>query len=336
MQPASAEALFGSAARGDADALSDRDVLIVDDDVEVLAARSGELRSEGASVASYTFAKLVALAARGALFVQHLKLEAQVTRDVGGRLTQLLANFLPRQNYSVEIADNAALSALAGIVPTGARGVLLAADILYVGVRNYGVLSLAERGVHVYAFDAVTAGLEAEGLIAPGGARALGALRFLKCLYRSGEAGRGNAARNTVETALHVLPPRFFPTRVRALDPRHIIAAPSPSDAGVYLVLRDLERRFVALQELGCNPAVDAELTRLARWITNPRAYALISHRLAPRVQATIAQLASGFGSNQSALGIAEVAREIAKPVADARLDEAELRAAPCRAPGAW
>src|SRR3546814_13830438 len=99
----------------------------------------------------------MALAALGSLFVQHLKLEAQVTRDVSGRLTKLLADFSPRADYSAEIADNAALSALAGTVPIGARGVLLAADILSVSVCNHGVLSLAERGVTVYAFDAVPA-----------------------------------------------------------------------------------------------------------------------------------------------------------------------------------
>ncbi len=296
-RPACAEALFGSAARGDADGLSDRDVLIVDDDVKVLAARSAELASQGASVASYTFAKLMALAAHGALFVQHLKLEAKITRDRGFRLTRLLADFSPRADYSADIADNAALSALAATVPTGARGMLFAADILYVGVRNHGVLSLAERGVHVYGFDAVTAGLEAEGLVAPGGARALGALRFLKCLYRGGEAGCGTALNDTINAALSVLPSDFFPTRIRALDPHLIINAPRPTDTAVYLDLRDLERRLVALQALGHDPALDADIARLARWVTNPRAYASISHRLAPRVHAALVKLASGYDS---------------------------------------
>jgi hypothetical protein len=293
-RPACAEALFGSVARGDADALSDRDVLIVDDDVATLAARAAALEAQGASVASYTFAKLAALAARGALFVQHLKLEAQVTRDEDSRLTRLLADFSPRSDYSVEIAENATLSALAGAVPTGARGVLLAADILYVSIRNHGVLSLAERGIHAYAFDTVIAGLEAEGLIASGGARALGALRFLKCLYRSGEVVHGGAARHAVETALGVLPQAFFPTSFSPLDPSHVIAAPCLTGAAAYIVLRDLERRLVAVQALGHDPTVDTDLARLLRWITNPRAYASISQRLAPQIHVAIAQLVDG------------------------------------------
>ncbi len=301
VRSASAEALFGSAARGDADSLSDRDVLIVDDNIQVLAARSAQLTSQGASVASYTFAKLIALAARGALFVQHLKLEAQVTKDAEGRLTRLLDDFAPKTDYSTEIADNTALSALASTVPTGPRGMLLAADVLYVGVRNHGVLSLAERGIHAYAFDAVTAGLEAEGLIARDGARALAALRFLKCLYRNGETASGDAIYTTLQSALDVLPKAFFPTRVRTLDPRHIISRPSPRGTPAYITLRDLERRLVALQTLGYDPASDDNLKHLSQWINNPRAYSSISQRLAPRIETAIARLADDFAFIQSA-----------------------------------
>lgn len=81
---AEAEAIFGSAARGDADAISDRDILIVDDDCDVLRKRSVILKNDGFSVASYTFRKLQALAQHGALFLQHLKLEAVIISDRRG------------------------------------------------------------------------------------------------------------------------------------------------------------------------------------------------------------------------------------------------------------
>lgn len=304
VRPTSSEALFGSAARGDADALSDRDVLIVDDDVKRLAARTAELQANGVSVASYTFAKLAALAKMGALFVQHLKLEALVTRDDGARLSRLLKDFEPRTDYSFEIAENAKLSALAGAVPTGGRGLLLAADILYVSVRNHGVLSLAERGVHVYAFDAVAAGLEVTGLIAPGGARALGALRFLKCLYRNGEAGGGEAVRSVIESALGVLPSEYFPRQIRGLSPHELSVIKIPADASAYVVLRDLERRLIALETLGHDIGCDEKLARLQRWIVNPRAYAAMSYRLAPRMRALMSRMAEHHASpHRAAIG---------------------------------
>ena len=290
---AASEAVFGSAARGDNDALSDRDVLIVDDDVAVLSSRIQALEAEGASVASYTFAQLAALSARGALFIQHLKLEANISRDRNGRLGKLLAGFVPKDDYSAEIEENTHLSKLAGLVPVGARGMLLAADILYVTVRNHGVLSLASRGIHVYAFDNVVALLERERMIAPGGARALKALRFLKCLYRNGEGGRAHAAKEAIDIALAVLPSEYFPPEICGVDPRDIIGAPVPQPgASSYLVLRDLERRLVALQMLGREHLLKGDGLKLAAWIANPRAYAMTSCRNAPRLQSAIARAA--------------------------------------------
>jgi hypothetical protein len=287
--PASAEAVFGSASRGDVDTMSDRDILIVDDDLAVLRARTRDLEADGWSVAPYTYAKLAALAGKGALFIQHLKLESTILVDQEGRLACLLAAFRPRADYSSEISENSRLAFLAETVPEGPRGILLAADILYVTVRNFGVLSLAERGVHVYGFSAVVGALEAERLILPGGTRALAALRFMKCLYRAGESQRLSSAHESVRKALAVLPRRFFPADVLIVQCQKILAAPLPiHPVSPYFVLRELERRLVALQTLGHADALDVDLARLSRWITNPRAYASLSHRLAPTMRASM------------------------------------------------
>jgi hypothetical protein len=287
---ATAEAVFGSAARGDADGISDRDILIVDDDPAVLQARSRVLEAEGWSVASHTFRKLNALSHMGALFVQHLKLECRVLVDRDGRLTDLLASFRPRTDYAAELQENARLASLAATVPEGPRGTLLAADILYVTVRNFGVLSLAERGIHAYAYTAIGTGLETERLIAPGGARAIASLRFLKCLYRAGESGSGGSTRRAVEDALVVLPRRFFPADFHSVPARDVLAMPAPCEpAAPYHVLRDLELRLLALQAIGGGDAVDGDIARLSKWIANPRAYASIAGRVAPAIRASMA-----------------------------------------------
>lgn len=283
---ASSEAVFGSAARGDVDSMSDRDILIVDDDVAVLRERGRQLSEAGWSVASYTFAKLEALSNRGALFIQHIKLESSILVDRDSRLAQKLAAFSPRSSYSDEIRDNGLLASLAGDTPIGPRGTLLAADILYVTVRNFGVLSLAERGIHVFAYNAVIEALESHGFIARGGARALAALRFLKCLYRAGEVGDAYHARVTVEQALSMLPNKHFPTKLRVVPADMILMASGPpGTASAYLQLRDLERRLVALQGLERSAALDEKLRTLSRWIENPRAYASLSSRLAPSMR---------------------------------------------------
>jgi hypothetical protein len=266
--------------------MSDRDILIVDNDVSILRKRTRILEAEGWSVAPYTYAKLQALAAHGALFVQHLKLESTILRDRDGHLARVLNDFQPFSNYKSQIRDNDRLARLSGIASNGPGGILLAADILYVSVRNFGVLSLAERGIHTYAYSAVLEALEAEWILPIGGARALSDLRFLKCQYRGGEWGCAGRAREVVDQALAALPCAHFPRKLRLADPRAIVTEPPPRGAATsYFQMRDLERRLVALNTLAPHATASGDLIKLSKWIGNPRAYASISSRLAPRLR---------------------------------------------------
>jgi hypothetical protein len=291
---ASAEAIFGSSSRGDGDAMSDRDILIVDEDTAVLRRRARELKAGGWSVASYTFAKLRYLASRGALFIQHLKLEARILCDSEGKLSSLLDEFKPREGYRAEIRENARLAGLAGATPTGSRGALLAADVLYVAVRNFAVLRLAERGIYRFAYSTLLEGLEEERVIPSGGTRALSRLRFLKCLYRAGEQERGRHVRQIVMQAMAVLPHAHFPKRLEIIEPRAILQSSAPPGwASSYVHLRDLERRLVAVEALQSHAKATGDLEKLSRWIANPRSYAAISSRLAPRLRAALTARAS-------------------------------------------
>lgn len=289
---AASEALFGSLSRGDADAMSDRDVLIVDDDIDVLRSRGAQLTRQGASVASYTFSKLEALAAQGALFLQHLKLEARIDKDRGSRLSNLLHEFRPKNDYSREINDNAGLAALAGVVPYGPRGLLFAADVLYVSARNYGVLALAQGGIHVYSFNEVVAELENQGLIIRGGASALSSLRSLKCLYRSRKKPRGEKIEEVIRKSLEVLPQAYFPSKLLIEDPRSIVLMSRPLQKSAYVELRDLERRWLGLLELDPNLLLRGRLLKLQSWIENPRAYTSVSARLSPVIRRDMKRLA--------------------------------------------
>jgi hypothetical protein len=297
---ASAEAIFGSSSRGDGDAMSDRDILIVDEDTDVLRRRTRELEADGSSVASYTFAKLRYLASRGALFIQHLKLEAKIICDNDGKLGSLLDSFKPLESYRAEIQENARLAALAGATPSGPRGTLLAADMLYVAVRNFAVLKSAERGIYDFAYSTLLEGLEAEKVILSGGARALLRLRFLKCLYRAGEQERGRHVRQTVIQALAVLPRAHFPKKLDIVEPQAILQSSAPpGKVSSYVHLRDLERRLVALEALQPGAKATGDLAKLSKWIANPRSYAAISSRLAPRLRAVLTARASSKWPSQ-------------------------------------
>ena len=203
---AASEAVFGSTARGDIDRLSDRDFLIVDDDPKILQARAKTLKAEGVSVAAYTFRKLESLAARRALFVQHLRLEASIVADRDGRLAAVLGKFRPKENYNTEIRNNAKLADLIATVPPGAKAELWAADVLYVTVRNFGVLWLAGRQRYLFAYDRILEALQDEGVVNAVGVSNLRRLRFLKSLYRGDNSTGLGIVLRKVEAALAGLP----------------------------------------------------------------------------------------------------------------------------------
>lgn len=270
------EVLFGSQSRGDHDQVSDRDILIVDDRPGALRRRAAILVQQGWSVASYTYRKLEALAGRGALFVQHLKMEGKVLRDERGRYSKIVSEFQPKQFYTNDIRENARLAGLLVSQPQTEKGALWAADVLYVAVRNFGVLWLAEQREYVFSYRLIVARLIAKGLIDQSGESALLKLRFLKALYRSGEVVRRPVTAEAVAIALSALPRRYFPELSEAIDPCLIVrrCAPLPETATAYSRLRNLEKAYVALLALKASGTPDGVLGELDRWIKNPRAYA--------------------------------------------------------------
>lgn len=98
--------LYGSHARGDADWLSDIDVLVVSDNfVEVDSITSVLAFPSPLSITQYSWQEMQRMAQYGSLFLQHLHLEGQALREEGpvrGRLGRLLSR-LPR--YSLASRD---------------------------------------------------------------------------------------------------------------------------------------------------------------------------------------------------------------------------------------
>jgi len=96
----SAVLLFGSRARGDSSRGSDTDLLLISPPGAPRHKSSGHL-----SMFFYPWAKLVADARKGDLFVCHLTLEAKPVFDPAGRLDELRSAFRMRPNYRREIAQ---------------------------------------------------------------------------------------------------------------------------------------------------------------------------------------------------------------------------------------
>lgn len=289
---AASEATFGSCARGDADRLSDRDFLIVDDDLTILNMRARSLKAEGVSVAAYTFRKLESLAGKGALFIQHLHLEASIVADRNGRLAAILNAFRPKESYDTEIRDNARLASLIATVPPGVQSELWAADVLYVTVRNFGVLWLAGRQRYTFAYSRILEALQEEAVLDAVGVSRLRRLRFLKSLYRSDSSAASGSILKMVMAALAGLPRDVFPARSSIVSASEILAASAPADhSPAYLHIRDLEKRMLAARSLIGDTFNDPALSALRNWIRDPRAYANLSAARAPILRAKLAEI---------------------------------------------
>jgi hypothetical protein len=309
---AEAEVVFGSHVRGDNDANSDKDILVVEDNLSLLRARSVTLQNSGWSVAPYTFRKLTALADKGALFVQHLKAESRILHDKKGRFGAILESYRPKKSYASEIRANTNLACLVSSRPATSFGTLWAVDVLYVTVRNFGVLWLAGEGRYVFSYSSIIEALIDSGLVDGIGKAPLLQLRFLKSLYRSGEKLDAKRVSGVLEHALAALPSRFFPKVSAAIDPIGIVAGCSSLPRGVssYHRLRNLEKAFVAACALDPGLRHDSEFSGLERWIQNPRVYANLAGFLGEGILKSIAERlgihvrsANGVSAGRSSAG---------------------------------
>jgi hypothetical protein len=272
---ASAEAVFGSVARGDGDTLSDKDVVIVDDDCQVLGRRRVVLEQAGWSVASYTFKKLSLMAKKGALFIQHLKAESRIEIDRTGRFRATLDAFRPKSTYAAELKDNAALARLAVIWPNSNSGGMWAADVMYGAVRNFGILYLAQKGRYVFSYAGVLEGLVDEGVLNHATITNLLRLRAAKVIYRAGEHWCSDDSGALLKSVLIGLPGTYFPTSSIPVAPERILSETTtlPRRCSGYHRLRRLERSFIALTAIDHRAAASEEFQQLIRWIEDPRAY---------------------------------------------------------------
>ena len=178
-------ALYGSAARGDSDFHSDYDILLVDDCVMRLLVAGRILRRRGYSCAAYTWSTLRHMAARGALFIQHLKTESIILNDQRHRLGTLLQAYSPRADYSRDIDSTRDVIALTESMADCRQSVGWACDVLAVGVRNLGILSLANEGRYAFSFDSILNGLRDIGTLTNTDVAILRELRAFKSYYRT-------------------------------------------------------------------------------------------------------------------------------------------------------
>ena len=179
-------ALFGSVARRDCDHLSDKDVLIVDDNVQIAKHLAREFRVAGWSPVYYSWRRLEAAARSKRLFIQHLRQDARILQDRDGHLNSILTDFRPRSGYRDELRDAEKFLRLPLMIPNCTRGFYWAADVLTVGLRNYGILKLAHEGIYRFNLHSILTTLVEIGCFRAKDISLLIGLREYKRMYRAG------------------------------------------------------------------------------------------------------------------------------------------------------
>jgi hypothetical protein len=179
-------AIYGSQARGDADRLSDKDIIVVDSDTCKLSHAKKALEKRGFSCSTYTWNRLHRMQFHGSLFVEHLKREALILRDEKDVLRSFLDSFTPKYDYTADIEATKHTVALTERTSNSPASLGWAYDVLAVAVRNLGVLHLANRGEYSFSYSKILRSLQNDRMITPKEEQVLMELRILKAQYRSG------------------------------------------------------------------------------------------------------------------------------------------------------
>ena len=262
---------FGATARGTADDLSDKDVLVVASEPERVAELKAYWTEQGWSVAAYLPSRFDKMCEQGSLFVQHLKLEGKLVFDKGRWLESRLRQSQPKRSYKSDASASVALA-----LPMERfqeddliSHRLIVADLAYVALRNFGVCHLSDLGSLSFDYREIVGRVAKDLSLTSGERNLLLTLRRGKVCYRM---GRVCESMDASVGRLRRLLSKVFKDR-----PLGEISADTPvrQTLGGYTMLRDFEARTLA--NLGQAPSKEqlscSRLGEVWSWVCDPRAY---------------------------------------------------------------
>jgi Nucleotidyltransferase domain len=261
--------IFGSTARGEIDALSDKDVLIVAESAVRRTALRSEWTQMGWSVASYSPSRLKSVAEQGGLFIQHLKQEGLIIADPQGWLSRLLNDYSPRKNYYRDFVQSRELLRPLDRRLDGYWQRLLGTDLLYIFARNAGIYELASHGMYEFSYERIIGNLAKLKRLSEREISALLNLRRLKSAYR--ERKQNVDVRSGFLAGTEAIATAFGMHIEAKLEGKCWVR-----DLGnPYCVLRDLEARLLATFDIHQldNFALGRRIRIYWRMITDPRGY---------------------------------------------------------------
>ena len=178
--------IFGSSTRKDFDKYSDKDLLIVADDISHLEKLKKEYQKEGWSVSSYTYSKLSYISKIGGLFIEHLKNEGEIIRDDNNKLETILNSHISKNNYDIELKETKEFFNILTKIPKRTISYAWFCDTFFVGLRNYLIYENANNRMYEFSYIGLLNNLYNKKRISKLDFNLLKELRVIKRNYREG------------------------------------------------------------------------------------------------------------------------------------------------------
>lgn len=177
---------FGSQNRGDSNYSSDKDLLLIGNCVKKLSEEKIRKKSLGYSVTCFPTDKARMLVQNGSLFFKHIIDEGQVVNGSHDSAKELFNLWRAPKNYHNDIDGNIELLELLSHIPKTQEGLLVAADMVTISIRNILIRKYASNGQYIFSWNGIVAKGNRINIIDTNDQIVLAHGRYLKNFYRQG------------------------------------------------------------------------------------------------------------------------------------------------------
>lgn len=146
---------FGSRERGDCNISSDKDMLLVGTNLQELFKEKENRKNSGYSITCMTIDKAKYMVNKGSLFFKHIIDEGRIVNGCKKKYTEIICNWKAANDYQGDIDGNIELFEILSYIPKTSKGVLVAADIATISIRNILIRKLASFGLYVFSWEQI-------------------------------------------------------------------------------------------------------------------------------------------------------------------------------------
>lgn len=231
---------FGSQNRGDSNYSSDKDLLLIDNCVKKLLEEKNKKKLLGYSVTCFPADKAIILVQNGSLFFKHIIEEGQIINGSHDSAKKMFNLWRAPKNYENDIDGNIELLELLSHIPKTQEGLVVAADLVTISIRNILIRKFASNEKYIFSWNGIMAHGRSVNMFDTNDQIILAHGRHLKNIYRQGVDVR--ISMQFVERLIQILNKVIDKkVSIRFDEKQNISKLPETLDEGSYKQLRSIE-----------------------------------------------------------------------------------------------